>query len=451
MKYTTCHDRLRLATDLFPIIVPRSIDTKTEFSRYVDLSKAKRSAHYTYFVIARCDLEYEPRYPPPFTFDATFLNGSSHLPADEEGTYPFFICITLVLVGISALYIYGLTNVYKKYTQLHFISLLLGLALLFQLSASIAQVIHMSKYLEDGKGYKLRHTWLAIDFFAEMAQLGSELIIAFILICIALGWLFSYSFRMSHILFSTKPRVVFILLVCTHVFLQHKGRRYFEDFNHFHDFSHWPGLVLVLLRLILCAIFWIGVGIAQGNLPDFVRRSPIYGAIFGTVFGLVSRDNSTPAVPASVPQENNTLLSASSASSSSSSSATVADSIKQTRPVFQGRTDGYARDVEPEIVKLITIITACGTIWFLSFPFLVITAPLFAAVDQKAYVGWGSVLIHIIVLLFFLYSFGSPNSAFFKNTSLKNMGTVFASNDGLGQTSSQKPSKLSFIKKAALD
>ena len=36
---------------------------------------------------------------------------------------------------------------------------------------------------------------------------------------------------------------------------QAAGRRYEEDFNHFHDHEHWPGLALLAIRLGLCALF----------------------------------------------------------------------------------------------------------------------------------------------------------------------------------------------------
>lgn len=33
------------------------------------------------------------------------------------------------------------------------------------------------------------------------------------------------------------------------------GRRYEEDFNHFHDHENWPGTVLLLIRLVLTVVF----------------------------------------------------------------------------------------------------------------------------------------------------------------------------------------------------
>ena len=33
------------------------------------------------------------------------------------------------------------------------------------------------------------------------------------------------------------------------------GRRFEEDFNNFHDFEHWPGALLVAIRMALCALF----------------------------------------------------------------------------------------------------------------------------------------------------------------------------------------------------
>lgn len=441
-KYAKCSERLRYATELFPIPVHRHNTTAiSEFTHTLTKPRKSRRAHHTYVIVSACNMEFSPNYPPPFDFDITFLNGESHLPADEEGTTTFFTLVLVVLFLALAGFIWGITSIRKKYQQLHLVSIIVGFSLLLQIGACIAQLIHLYKYIDDGKGYKLRHTWVAVDFLAEMTQLGSELLIAFVLVCIALGWLFSDSFKMAKLLFSPKPQMFFAILVLTHVFLQYKGRRYFEDFNHFHDFSHWPGFLLVLLRLSLCFIFWVGTGLSQGILPEFLRKNKLYGAIFGTIFGLVSRQAMTAS---------------GAAPSAASGAGARADSSVETQPmmgVFQGNSDGYIKDADPDVVKILAIVTGLGTLWFLSFPLLVLTAPLFAAVDQKAYVGWGSLIVHVVVMLFLLYSFAFPNSAFFKHSTLKNLGTVFAGG-GMDFTSNPGAAaggKLSFLKKAAID
>ena len=41
------------------------------------------------------------------------------------------------------------------------------------------------------------------------------------------------------------------ILVFAHLGLVLGGRLYQDDFNQFHDFEHWPGQVLVFLRIAL--------------------------------------------------------------------------------------------------------------------------------------------------------------------------------------------------------
>jgi hypothetical protein len=36
------------------------------------------------------------------------------------------------------------------------------------------------------------------------------------------------------------------------------GRRYEDDFNQYHDFEHWPGVCLMLLRTALFVLFLVG-------------------------------------------------------------------------------------------------------------------------------------------------------------------------------------------------
>ncbi len=62
------------------------------------------------------------------------------------------------------------------------------------------------------------------------------------------------------------------LFVFIHMYLEIASRRFTDDFSAFHDHAHWPGYCLVLLRLCVAAVFYVG-GRSASRLAESQDRS----------------------------------------------------------------------------------------------------------------------------------------------------------------------------------
>lgn len=86
-KGSLCAERQKLATWSAKVqpeqASPQS--SRHDWSYAGKLSAPKGRAHYWYAVLMDCYLEEYDAHPPPMSYRLIFLNGASHLPADESG------------------------------------------------------------------------------------------------------------------------------------------------------------------------------------------------------------------------------------------------------------------------------------------------------------------------------------------------------------------------------
>ncbi len=264
-----CRERIDVATHTHPIRALRGQSgvpgNAFMFSRTVS---QPTSALHMFATLTDCMLEEYSAYPPALDYRVVFTNGGDHLPADEDGMIPLFYIAVLAFSALLVLYLQLLRALVAKYQQSHLLVLLLGVALGAQVLALALQLAHLHVYQANGLGLKLRHTgWLlAFDFYSEMAQLLSELTVALTLVALAFGWMLTDYFRMDAVL-ARKPMFALSVFCGLHLWLQFKGRQFEEDFSHFHDFQHWPGALLMLIRIAMLLVFALGMALAHGALP----------------------------------------------------------------------------------------------------------------------------------------------------------------------------------------
>jgi len=110
-----------------------------------------------------------------------------------------------------------------------------------------------------------------MDFYSEILQGLSELLIQFILVSLAFGWTIIPNTGEQGGFFKAlaKPYEIFKQISKASVFvgglavvqfsLELCGRMYEDDFNQFHDHEHWPGFTLMMLRVALAGLFIYGV------------------------------------------------------------------------------------------------------------------------------------------------------------------------------------------------
>eukprot|EP00670_Eutreptiella_braarudii_P006037 CAMPEP_0174286196 /NCGR_PEP_ID=MMETSP0809-20121228/10852_1 /TAXON_ID=73025 ORGANISM="Eutreptiella gymnastica-like, Strain CCMP1594" /NCGR_SAMPLE_ID=MMETSP0809 /ASSEMBLY_ACC=CAM_ASM_000658 /LENGTH=469 /DNA_ID=CAMNT_0015382173 /DNA_START=39 /DNA_END=1448 /DNA_ORIENTATION=+ len=371
-KGTLCLQRRAMATWTTRIQPAKLEDAHNpdhgeDFYFEVEVPTREHRAHYWYAVMMDCHLEQYDAHPAPIVYEIEFFNGNSHLPADEDGLP--MVCFA-VLIGLSmfgVLFTYLVSKQWKLTGQIHLIVLLFGLAYVAQTASIACELYHLHTYSLDGRGLRFRHTWLALDFAADLLQGISELIISFVLICMAFGWTLTAPVsliagaRQSGIMGGLaeifgRPAdlgafLVFASILFVQVILQILGRQYEDDFTQFHDYEHAPGYTLMAMRVFLCLAFWLGT--------------------MTTIRG--SRD------------------------------ANVAG--------FLGR------------------LTLLGTTWFLAFPVLVVCTAFLPPYNRHSVVTSGAITMQSFALCLFLYMFLS-RSEYYKISSLSKMGTLFQTNSG---------------------
>jgi hypothetical protein len=273
-KGSLCTDRMSLASykwDVQPNYVEGTGKHDFTFSQHLQAPSVR--THYWWVMIMDCYLEEYDAHPAPMEFEMTFTNGESQLPEDESGMLKINWLAFLSMSAYGGFYFVRALQQMRRLKQAHLITLLFAVAYALQTASVLCEILHLRRYSQDGKGLRWRHTWLALDFGGGLCQSVSELLISVLLIALAFGWtlglesqeplegaagkLLAGLQRPAQLRRGLRSPSALLLgsIFAVQLFLQAAGRRYEEDFNNFHDHEHWPGLMLILIRLLLCALF----------------------------------------------------------------------------------------------------------------------------------------------------------------------------------------------------
>ena len=313
-KGSLCVDRQRLAS-WSTKIVPRHSNQKYKpgeaarhdffFSATLFSPGGTHQAHYWFGMLMDCYLEEYDAHPPPMQYSLLFMNGDSQLPADEDGMRHINLFTLVAMALYGAVYFYQLYERWTRLKQCHLITLIFLLAYFLQALSVLCEVQHLSRFIGDGKGLRWRHTWFALDFVSAVAQGASELIISFVLIALAFGWTLGSREPVAGVLgkllagfqrpgqllrgLRSPAMVTLLVLASVQVVLQARGRAFEEDFNNFHDFEHWPGMVLIGMRVALCALFVFALHRSfrleqQKEVLSFLSRLRLLGCIWFLCF-----------------------------------------------------------------------------------------------------------------------------------------------------------------------
>ena len=240
---------------------------KNQFNFAAEIPIQKDRSHYWYVVMSDCYLEEYDAHPPRLDYYMEFLNGDSHLPADEDGLVKIHAFVFALLFIGTVVGAVKLRQQMKAVGQMHLILMILAMAYSTEMLSVLMELTHLWVYVLDGKGMRWRHGRPPFDFAADAFQNASELLLSAILIAISFGWTMHGSFTRGVVPLGGQRRVtrgqLAVLVVSTvgllQIVLELAGRRYEEDFNSFHDHEHWPGTCLMLLRVALAALLWFGV------------------------------------------------------------------------------------------------------------------------------------------------------------------------------------------------
>ena len=197
----------------------------------------------------------------------------------------------------------------KETGGVHLIFVVLLVAILLNFASSVFELIHLSKYADDGIGSNF------CDLMAAVSEAICDFIVTFLLLSVSSGWTLTSSMPMdlsslgylskksepnasfywlnSHLRkpFKLMSQFNFASIVLAFLFLFHIiliiwGRSYNDEFDTFHDFEHIPGKVLMLFRLACGICFWfsasniITLQYNVGEMASFLLKFRLLGLLW---------------------------------------------------------------------------------------------------------------------------------------------------------------------------
>lgn len=190
VKGSLCTTRLQMA--IFRRLVPLG-DLQEGETEDVNFAmdnpiKPEQNSHYWYGIVADCSLEEYDAHPPRIKYNIVFKNGDSHLPADEDGMFGSHLFVLILMLGFLVALALGIRKSLNDTKQVHLAVLIVLAAAVFQLFSVGCELCHLAVYMSNGKGLRWRYSWFPLDFYSEVWQGLSELLIQFMLISLAFGW-----------------------------------------------------------------------------------------------------------------------------------------------------------------------------------------------------------------------------------------------------------------------
>ena len=149
---------------------------------------ASRSAFW-YIVVADCALEFYDAKPPPLHFDITIKNNGQHLPSDLSGIGWVYVTNFLFMFFLGLVFVSMAVRMHRRNEKTtHLVVLLVMLAYFLQMLSLFLELLHLRRFVKDGKGLRWRYSYLPADFMAEVTQGTSEFITTMTLLFLVCGW-----------------------------------------------------------------------------------------------------------------------------------------------------------------------------------------------------------------------------------------------------------------------
>eukprot|EP00039_Didymoeca_costata_P000982 m.48627 g.48627 ORF g.48627 m.48627 type:complete len:408 (-) comp10575_c0_seq2:1312-2535(-) len=377
-KKYTCMDRAKLAKYRFSLGSNVNADISVEqqlqetyrmktmkghfeFSRGLDYNEGE----VWYVVIADCSLEQIYHEMPLIRYEVTLTNGDSQLPAEEYGLATIHTALVVVLVAAG---LYGFTLVQSHRNTLgsmHLIVKLLVVAYIFNLISTSTESIHLWMYANDGSGSHILNTT------AELTQVIFSCIVNFVLLALACGWTLTDSDTgMSFMVALRNPSKLF-------QFVEIGGIKL-------------PAIVgtpasLVVVLFTFSFVLVEAFDVMTTNQDDDFSKFHAHDGIAGTVMMIMQ------------------LL----------FNALFLYSISLTRKV-----------VPPRLKDFLTRLAVSGTLWFITTPCMVFTAPLFRKVLRHRLITGGTILLQSTAILVMCTLFLTSSTEYYKLSTMANAGTM---------------------------
>ena len=290
LQATTCEDKVGFAkeTQRLSFEYVRSPTNRWQAMASSPLhQEVEPRAHYWYFVIADCSLEYQYRdgsipklhYTINMWNDVSgpskkdWENGGlshkvskmSHLSADETGIKTIHY-VTFFLSGLIAVLMAML--IYSRIVETQSVHLALFLVMAaagLDSSSSFCEIVHLQAYESNGYG------WYVFDALSSHFEAMCDAMVSILLLAIASGWTLPSDVvhvssvqttwvqsltaklrnPMSAVSSMNIGGMLAAFIVASHLILAQWGRTYDDDFDSYHDLEHLPGKILMALRVVL--------------------------------------------------------------------------------------------------------------------------------------------------------------------------------------------------------
>jgi hypothetical protein len=146
-------------------------------------------AAFWYIVVADCALEFYDAKPPPLHFDITIKNNGQHLPSDLSGIGWVYVTNFLFMFFLGLVFVPMAIRMHRKNEKTtHLVVVLVLLAYFFQMSSLLLEILHLRRFVKDGKGLRWRYSFFPADFMAEVTQGFAEFITTMTLLFLVCGW-----------------------------------------------------------------------------------------------------------------------------------------------------------------------------------------------------------------------------------------------------------------------
>lgn len=303
-KSDSCDDKILQTGFSQPVEFYHDYDTNENIYEYgikLDASALQRP-HYFYFVVDDCALEgdnFEASEKPKIHYTMEAYNDDSHLSADElhlKTMYTFAMAISCGLLAFMGVICF---ESFTHHSTAHAAMIWVMAAASFDAGSSLMHIMNLTAYSSNGTGS------LLLQSLAALCQAACDSLVALLLISIAAGWaLPSDTIQMYHhtsgaakqiesllsgfqspirSLKSGSPTAMLAIgIVIAHVVLAQLGFRYKDCVDSYHDFEHFPGKLLMVLRLALGASLIVCCQRTRKSVSHQRKGFYLYLAIVGT-------------------------------------------------------------------------------------------------------------------------------------------------------------------------
>mmetsp|Transcript_18151 Transcript_18151/g.20332 ORF Transcript_18151/g.20332 Transcript_18151/m.20332 type:complete len:221 (-) Transcript_18151:105-767(-) len=202
------------------------------------------------------------------------FNGGEHFSQEDWGLLSINFLMLIFFVIFLGYSIYGYFKEIRREESWESPLAILIIALIFEFTHILLNVVHYSVYEFDGEGIP------TFEVLSTICQVGSQFMIVTVLLLMAFGWKVTYYYLPEKDSIITFAVMSFIM----HALIAGLTALDKDEHHKFHDYSGIQGLILVILRIILFGVFMFGVNMTSKDIrrsrERFLRIFTVAGSFY---------------------------------------------------------------------------------------------------------------------------------------------------------------------------